>query len=779
MRQPATSNDEESLLLEELKKKVNVEAFYMKRALDADKLMDSLKHSSNMIAQLRTGDLSPRNYYDLYILAVDHIRHLEAYLSEQKAKGERIAKLYELVQYAGNILPRLYLLITVGSVFIKTNEKNAKEILSDLTEMCKGVQHPTRGLFLRNYLSEMTKDKLPDSQPGSEAPKGGTVNDSVNFILENFIEMNKLWVRMQHQGLTKDREKREVERQELRLLVGKTLARLSQLDGLDVKAYRETVLPRILEQVVHCKDHIAQQYLMESVIIQVFPDDFHLRTLDIILECCTKLRKEVDIKAILVSLMDRLCRYVVSSGSLPTDLDIFAIFDSNLDKILTEAGPIPLDSVLALLVSLLGLSLKAYPENVNNVNTVLHRACTSVQANATGSLSDACCRLVVKLLGTALTELKNVLVLLKLDNYPRLLNHLPPQRRKRVAIDFVQNALANNTRISDVEDVKKFMEFVAPLLSEEEDESDADFDVQEFEEEQILLASTVHLLHSDDPENLFGMYVIVRKQFGQGGRKSLRIRHLLPPLVFSTLRLICNMTANGTAVQGDEEVARKVKRLFKFVHETCTALARLSQPELALRLFLQCALCANMCAMEVIAYEFLTQAITLYENDITDSKAQAALVNMLTGTVSKMTCFSDENYDTLVTKIALHSCKLLRKEDQTRAVACCSMLFWGRDQYTDNKRVLECLQKAMKIADSVMESEVNIRLFIVVLSYQMHIYAAGQDVIQPKQLSQVISLIRSNLAGMDANDVKASLNAHFQACLQHMKGSPAFSGVEL
>lgn len=28
--------------------------------------------------------------------------------------------------------------------------------------MCKGVQHPTRGLFLRNYLSEMTKDKLPD-----------------------------------------------------------------------------------------------------------------------------------------------------------------------------------------------------------------------------------------------------------------------------------------------------------------------------------------------------------------------------------------------------------------------------------------------------------------------------------------------------------------------------------------------------------------------------------------------------------------------------------------
>jgi len=31
--------------------------------------------------------------------------------------------LYELVQYAGNIVPRLYLLITVGTVYIKTNEQ--------------------------------------------------------------------------------------------------------------------------------------------------------------------------------------------------------------------------------------------------------------------------------------------------------------------------------------------------------------------------------------------------------------------------------------------------------------------------------------------------------------------------------------------------------------------------------------------------------------------------------------------------------------------------------
>ena len=29
--------------------------------------------------------------------------------------------------------------------------------------------------------------------------EGGTVEDAVEFLLQNFTEMNKLWVRMQHQ----------------------------------------------------------------------------------------------------------------------------------------------------------------------------------------------------------------------------------------------------------------------------------------------------------------------------------------------------------------------------------------------------------------------------------------------------------------------------------------------------------------------------------------------------------------------------------------------------
>lgn len=55
----------------------------------------------------------------------------------------------------------------------------------------------------------------------------------------NFREMNKLWVRMQHQGPSKEKDKRERERRELRILVGTNLVRMSQLEHLHIDMYRK------------------------------------------------------------------------------------------------------------------------------------------------------------------------------------------------------------------------------------------------------------------------------------------------------------------------------------------------------------------------------------------------------------------------------------------------------------------------------------------------------------------------------------------------------------
>jgi len=92
----------------------------------------------------------------------DALRHLSNYLYEAHTQSRHhLADLYELVQYAGNIVPRLYLMITVGAVYMSIPEAPVKEIMKDMMEMSRGVLHPIRGLFLRHYLSGQTRDHLP------------------------------------------------------------------------------------------------------------------------------------------------------------------------------------------------------------------------------------------------------------------------------------------------------------------------------------------------------------------------------------------------------------------------------------------------------------------------------------------------------------------------------------------------------------------------------------------------------------------------------------------
>lgn len=90
------------------------------------------------------------------------LQHLHAFFSDRSRRRRRLSELYESVQHAGNVLPRLYLLVCVGAACIREREISPRETLTDLNELCKGVQQPLRGLFLRYFLVQMVKNVLPD-----------------------------------------------------------------------------------------------------------------------------------------------------------------------------------------------------------------------------------------------------------------------------------------------------------------------------------------------------------------------------------------------------------------------------------------------------------------------------------------------------------------------------------------------------------------------------------------------------------------------------------------
>ncbi|CAK8569717.1 unnamed protein product [Lathyrus sativus] len=775
-------HDEEKWLAEGIAA-IQHNAYFMHRALDDDNLRDSLKYSAMMLSELRTSRLSPHKYYELYMRAFDELRRLEIFFKDESRHGVSIVDLYELVQHAGNILPRLYLLCTVGSVYLRCKDTPVRDVLKDLVEMCRGVQHPIRGLFLRSYLSQVSRDKLPDI--GSEYEEGdyGSVKDAVEFVLENFSEMNKLWVRLQHQGPGRVKEKKDKERNELRDLVGKNLHVLSQIDGVDLEMYKETVLPSVLEQVVNCKDELAQFYLMECI-IQVFPDEYHLQTLETLLGACPQLQPTVDIKTVLAQLMDRLSNYAASSSEvLPEFLQVeaFTKLNTAISRVIEAQVDMPIVGAIALHVSLLTFTLRVHPDRLDYVDLVLGSCVKKLSGKP--KLDDSrATKQVVALLSAPLDKYNDVVTALTLSNYPHVMDHLDNVTNKVMALVIIQSIMKNNTYISTADKVEVLFELIKGLIMDLDGTSEDEIDEEDFSEEQNSVARLINMLHNNDPEEMFKIICTVKKHIMSGGPR--RLPFTIPSLIFSALKLIRQLQGLDGDIAGEEEPATP-RKIFQILNETIEVLSSVSSPELALRLYLHCAEAANDCDLEPVAYEFFTQAFVLYEEEIADSKAQVTAIHLIIGTLQRMNIFGVENRDTLTHKATGYSAKLLKKPDQCRAVYACSHLFWVDDQdgIKDGERVLLCLKRALRIANAAQQmasvargSSGPVTLFVEILNKYIYYFEKGNPQITSATIQGLIELIKTEMQSDSASVLPVS-DAFFASTLRYIQFQKQKGGI--
>ncbi|XP_074102802.1 vacuolar protein sorting-associated protein 35-like isoform X1 [Cotesia typhae] len=786
--------EEQEKLLEDAIGVVKVQAFQMKHCLDNAKLMDALKHASTMLGELRTSLLSPKSYYELYMAITDELRYLELYLLDQYQKGKKVTDLYELVQYAGNIVPRLYLLITVGLVYIKTNPCLKRDLLRDLVEMCRGVQHPLRGLFLRNYLLQCTRNILPDVIEGDD--EEGTVRDSIDFVLMNFAEMNKLWVRMQHQGHSRDKERREREREELKILVGTNLVRLCQLESVTLEIYKKLVLPGILEQVVSCRDAIAQEYLMECI-IQVFPDEFHLQTLNAFLKSCGELRNGVNVKNIIISLIDRLATFsqrsdgVGGPGSpsqapgIPQDVQLFDVFSDQVATIIEIRQDMPPEDIVSLQVALINLAHKCYPDRVDYVDKVLFTTVQIFKKLNVEKLefNSAVSRELSRLMKIPVDNYKNILTVLKLENYAPLLEYFDFEGRKLLAVYIITNILDNETMMPSQEHVDLVLSMIAPLVQDQPDQPNIEEDPEDFAEEQGLLGRLIHHFKSDTADQQYLILSAARKHFSAGGNK--RIKYTLPAIVFQAYQLAFTYKA---IKDQDEMWQKKCQKIFQFCHTSITALMKAELAELPLRLFLQGALAIGEIRFdnfEMVAYEFMSQAFSIYEDEISDSKAQLAAITLIIATFEQMSCFGEENAEPVRNQCALYASKLLRKPDQCRGVATCSHIFWsgkslatGGKEMQDGNKVLDCLKKGIRIASQCMDTSVQVQLYVELLNHYIYFYEKGNSSVTVQILNQVIAKIKEELPNLGVSEETEQIQKHLANTLEHLKNRLKLSESE-
>ena len=257
------------------------------------------------------------------------------------------------------------------------------------------------------------------------------------------------------------------------------------------------------------------------------------------------------------------------------------------------------------------------------------------------------------------------------------------------------------------------------------------------------------------------MLQLTRDAYAQG---SERIKYTTPALITASLKLARRFKAREHL---QDDWSSQSSALYKFCHTLISTLyTRVSTPgvpDLALRLFISCGSVADQCGFEEVSYEFFAQAFTVYEESISDSRAQFQAICVIAQSLSGARNFSRENYDTLITKCALHGSKLLKKPDQCRAVYLASHLWWSVEKnaeeseeskenkegkevsgwyeldsklrltmkqlYRDGKRVLECLQRALRVADACMDTAVSVELFVEILNRYVYYFDQENDAV--------------------------------------------------
>lgn len=749
-------------------------AALMHAAIKEQDTLRVMQTASQMLAELRTGMLTPQYYYELYMKVFNELNALEMYFLDQVSSGKSTAELlYSTVQHAGNIVPRLMLLITIGSVFIKTKQAPAKDILQDLIEMSKGVQHPTRGLFVRHYLNTLMKNKLPDVDNEYEGT-GGTVIDSATFVLRNFKEMVWLWYRMETKSNIRSKTQRDKERRELRLLIGFNLVRISQLDGVDRAMYQERILPVVLQIILDHREPILQQYLLE-VVVQVFPDEFHLVTLKALLEALSGIVSGVNVQSILAPLMDRLGNYVVAlrDGTIEEGAtkkeekmirNMFGLFQEKIAELVKQhnQNTFPASAFAETLCALMKLSLRAYPdhpERVDEVMTTLHDY--FVQS---GTVDDASAKIIRKGLEFVVDEIKDINIVLDFGSFVGVVGLLSFQTRRTVGMNFIKSAARFGATVGTGERVGKFFDVIAPLVKDVDDMPANKSDIytidleEDFIEEQQLVCKALHLIDTPDLKDLSKLYSGVRKELGKGGPERMRYTLKAMCSLYTRLALKCRKAeVNG------ESPGVHPQRLFNYLYtgDGGGLLEHLSAsaPVEVFYMYLHTANAADTCELGDTSRDLYAAAFALYEEHGATNKVQLQMLNAMIGSMGALRTMSEEEYSVIATKLCQYSSRLVHKADQCRMVMLCSHLFWKKALSPESHtKVVECMKRALKIGDNCPPGQ-QFGLWAEALNQYAYYYHAQTPDVSAKSVSLVASMNHEAIASAEDKNTDAFKNA--------------------
>ena len=776
------SEEDQERYLDRGLKKIKAQSFHIHTAIEKNNLRQCLKETYSMLSELRTSALTPKNYYHLFTAVFDEMIIVENFFSEEIKRGRKVRDIYDSVQQAIYVIPRLYLMITAGSLVILNEPKSAEEIIFDILGMIKGVQNPIRGLFVRYYFLKRIKDKLPDKD-NIYIQEGGKLDDTLKFLIQNMDEMNRLWIRLGSDVMGNEKILRDKERVELKTIVGESVNRLSSLDGLTLELYEKEILPKLVQIILDSNDILSQQYLIECI-IHAFPDSYNIKCIELILNTLSRLTPGTDIKGLFISLMKKLAKFIIdNSGEDASEEDkklvlgatsVYPVLTQYFDRLQKETFMLGENMDVLKLLDLnsafMKFSIKCKDIDVlASINHVLTSTLGCLRQLAR-RLSNEGIKKLSKLLAVPLESNHS---LFDMNDFDGLTLFLDYTMRKNLGLKIIQSLYKNNSKekLDSVEKMQKLLKLIKPLITDVEDALEED--EYTFESEQNEVSKMIFVVNSQDPEVIYEIYGELKNVFVDGGtnRRKITLPSLANCIIGFCHKLSlaydnknglvseekkkspyvneCINSIDISKIDNDETFYKLMLNVYKLLNEIISIIAE-ENPENALKLYLVSASQVNSIQSDRNNFEeacasFMNAAMNIYQEGKYDQNVKYFLLQQVVGYLLSFTILGNENVENIIKILMESGKKMAKRGDQFN-----SMLSIGEVYYLvikDGNKVNECISKARKFADFAMTNPQNLVLFVDLLNKFLYYVEIGDEIIniKPEQIDEIIELIRNHI----------------------------------
>ena len=751
---------DEKNIYEKLFNHIKMISLKLQNSIDRNDIRQVLKFSVDILSTLKTDFKSISLYTQLFSTVIEELSPTKNYFIEEINRGRRVKEFFEAVQQCITVIPRLYLTIIVGNIYVENCKEEKKIIFDDILKMLTNAQSPLRGYMVRYFFLKNFDKNL----------------DDIDILLNNLKEMNKLWIRIGHLKYYFGSDGIKA-RNELKEMIGENLIKLAKISNLDNNTYKNKILLPILKIIIECEDYLSQEFFLLEL-INLFPDELNIKNIDIIITSLGQMKEKVDIKEIFIKIMEKLGNF--NSQEKLKDIksnEIFEKLNGSIEKIIQELqnddDNNDILKVIELEVSYMKfiINFGNYEEQnikIKNINKIITKCYELISKACDGrNLSEEGTKIIFNLLQAVLDSPFSIF---KCKNFPDLMSFLNDNYKNQLSLNILES-LVNKYNLGMIDSKNKMesiVEFISPMI-DIEDNKGSDYLL---DKALNKISKLVFMPSSKEPFEQIEMLQMLKQLLIDStdeNEEELKNKKLILYLTnyinallligYSIIESYINSNINEenkvkkTKIQKDfcnkykmDKFDIKNPELFSefyqvLIKEIISSLSSLSNisSNMTFKLYCQSILLLNKVAYSFIntksikeeskenndkinnkIYEeniisIINKIISLFTEGKIDIKNKYEYTTYLIGCLSIIKILDKENFIKFSEKIIKISDKIPKKNEQCLSYINCTKLYFNEINKDLNK-ISDLLKKAKKTAVFAMTNPENAILFIYILN---------------------------------------------------------------